>query len=206
MSDETKRNWIVGSVIGTVVIVVGAAAAFMFVPRGSDAVAQAAPAANPDKPNEYIASDEFKELPVKDQMKYFRDNRDRIDREKAGQLFRARMEEVVDTWYGLPEDKRTAYLDERIDEWEEMRDEMEKQREEDRRRRAEDGEDEENDQQAEHPDGRERPSRGEIRKHIRERTEGTSPEQRAKMMAFFQAMQARRAARGMDSGWGPRGH
>lgn len=207
MSDQARNKVIIGSVIGSLVVVAGAVA-FFVVPRGSDATAQAAPAANPANPNEYIASAEFKALPVKEQMRYFGEHRDEIDREKAGQLFRQRMMEVVDTWYGLPEGERVAYLDERIDEWEEMREEMERQRDEERQRRAELGEDEdkEGEGEGEGEGGRERPSRGEVRQHIRERTEGTSPEQRAKTMAFFVAMQARRAERGMSGGWGGRGH
>jgi hypothetical protein len=207
MSDKARKNWIVGSVIGTLVLG-GAAVAFFVVPRGSDSTAQATPQASPDNPDEYIASAEFKALPIKEQMRYFGENRDKIDREKAGQLFRARMNEMVEEWFALPEGDRVAYLDARIDEWEEMREEMRRQREEDQRRREEEGEDEEADdekKEGEGEEGRREPNRGEVRASIRERTENTSPEQRAKAMAFFGALQARRAARGMDSGWGGRG-
>ena len=193
-----------------VLVIGGSAVAFLVVPKRWAKPSEAKPVpADPSNPNVYIASAEFANKPLGDQMDYIRANREKLDRESMGRMFQQRMQKTVDEWYALPEDQRDAYLDRQIDQWAQMRQRREQEREE-RQAEREDGErDEENrDNAEERRQRRERgpwgpqADRGEMRQRIRERTEATSPEQRAKMTAFMQAMGRRMAARGMSGGMG----
>jgi flagellar biosynthesis/type III secretory pathway M-ring protein FliF/YscJ len=212
MQDTKRQTWIIVSVVA-VLLLGGTAVGFLIVPRmmRSDrgaASAAADPAADPNKPNEYIASAEFENKPVLEQMKYFQEHREQIDHEQARRLWGQRMRKTVDEWYALPEDQRVAYLDGLIDDWEQARDywRQRREREEQEAERSDGQEEGKSDEGSDHQERRDRGPRGErdrgqVRQHIRERTETTSPEDRAKQMAFFSAMMKRRTERGLP-GWG----
>lgn len=208
MSDASKKNLMIGSIVGAIIIG-GAALAMVVVSEGGKATAKTIASADPTSPNDYIQSDAFEKLSAEEKAQYFADNRDSLDHDLMRKLWEKRMNDMVNEWYDLPSDQREAYLDKKIDEGEKFFAAMRAQHEKDREEKAEEDaakEDEDKNNEAkggEH--GRHAPSRTEVRDHVAERTEKQSPEQRAKAMAFFQAMMARRTARGMPNWGGPRG-
>lgn len=211
MQDDKRQRWVIVALV-SILLLGGTAVGLLVVPRlsapaaGAE-VAAAKPPPSPENANEYVASAEFEQKPLVERMQYMQEHREQLDRDTMRRQWRQRMQKTIDEWYALPDNERVAYLDRLIDEWEDVREYWREQREQ---REAEESDDDEEGGEGEASSreenrGRGRwepPSRGEVRQHIRERTEATSPEERAKQMAFFRAMMSRRAERGLS---GPSG-
>jgi hypothetical protein len=140
----------------------------------------------------YRNSDKFKKLSQREQMMY------------TMMSGRQVMEHNVETYFNLPKEQKTAYLDKVIDEMQQMRPNFEQMRRDNPRRR--DANDVNDPNRAARRAAREaqmnNPSRA---RSMRERG---NPEQRAKQMQFMQAMQKRMQQRGISMprfGGGPGG-
>lgn len=155
------------------------------------------PVDDPAKPQQYIYSESFAQLPVAQRLDYLAQHREQIGQELR-RYWRYQMQRTVDGYFALPEDQREAYLDRVIDEMEQFREAMRQRRPEGDQNRREDMR-----------RRWERMSRDErknlVRDRWRERIEEGTPEQRAKMSAFFRALANRRAQRGLGTMWGGRG-
>ncbi|MEN6384427.1 MAG: hypothetical protein ABFD79_04450 [Phycisphaerales bacterium] len=133
----------------------------------------------------YRNSDKFNRLSPQEQMRYM------------GASMRTVMDHHVETYYTLPEEKKTAYLDSLIDEMQAQRAKFEQMRNQfPRPQRPRDGNDV-NDpnraaRRAERMAQRNNPS------NARARREQGNPEERAKQMQFMQAMQKRMKERGIS--------
>jgi hypothetical protein len=145
------------------------------------------PNPNKQKPQEiisYMDSDKFQQLSAREQVMYSM---------AGGQQV---MEYQADTYYTLPKEKKTAYLDEVIDRMQVLRKNFEKLPP----RRPRDAND---------PNVQRRLARMQAARsnpaNARARTERGTPEQRAMRTAFFQDLQSRMQQRGIAMPAGPGG-
>lgn len=124
-------------------------------------------------------------------------------RHKMREAFEARMDARTDEYFNAAEDERAVVLDQHIDEM------LKEQEEREARRKERD----EREGQAPPPEDRgagptSRPGRGPrdmTPQERKTRSETRNPDQMARRMAYFQAMQARMAARGIQPPHGPGG-
>jgi hypothetical protein len=141
---------------------------------------------NPDKqkPQEimaYIGGDAFKQLSASEQFDYMR---------QGGQQV---IEFQAETYYKLPKEQKTAYLDQTIDRMQALRKNFEQMRQQMPPRRPRDGNDPNVQKRiAARQAARSNPA------NARARSERGTPEQRAMRTAFFQDMQARMQQRGIQ--------
>lgn len=124
-------------------------------------------------------------------------------RHKMREAFEARMDARTDEYFNASEDERAVVLDQHIDE-------MLKEQEEREARRKERDEREGQPPPPEDPGAgpTSRPGRGPrdmTPQERKTRSETRNPDQMARRMAYFQAMQARMAARGIQPPHGPGG-
>jgi hypothetical protein len=120
-------------------------------------------------------------------------------RENMREVMQSTMRERVDEYFNASEDEKQAVLDRHIDEFQQIREQWE--------RRAKEREKETDEQRKAREDrrgGRSAPTQEERKA----RSESRNPDQMARGMAYFGAMQARMAERGIKSpgpGFGPGG-
>jgi hypothetical protein len=212
------KYWILGACL---LLIASAALVWAFYPRESPYSAQAQQLAS--KIMDENLTDEQRRA-VRDEMRQLRDS---VPEEQRGEVFRAmgeqfrqRMESHMREFAQLPEDQRDAFLDRDIDRMESMRKEFEKRRAE----RASNGggggppfgggDGRGPGAGGGGPRGDRGPGSGEDRESWRRRRlDNSTPEQRALMTEYFQALAERRKERGLDPmppfggprGGGPRG-
>jgi len=144
------------------------------------------------KPQEiiaYIDSSEFKQLTPQQKMNYFRGGGQKV------------VEYQMEEYAALPEEEKTAYLDEIIDRMEAMRPGMEQFRQQRQTQQAIERQNNPDVQQQTQQDrrgtggsGRRTPDPA----RMRARSERGTPEQRAKFMQFFTALHSRAQQRGIQ--------
>ena len=113
------------------------------------------------------------------------------------EAFQAQMDSRVDEYFQAPENEKLAILDKQIDEFQKRRKEMEERRNREEERRRQEGQN----------GPTSRPNRDWRRdstpEQRQERSESRSPDKMAQRMAYWQALQARMAARGIQTPRGP---
>ncbi len=122
-------------------------------------------------------------------------------RRKMREAFEVRMAANVDEYFDAPEEERVVILDRHIDEMEKERARMEERR----RERGEREEPPPGEREA-GPTSRPRRDPGEMTPQERKtRSETRNPDESARRMAYFHAMRARMAERGIQPPQGPGG-
>ena len=184
------------------VVVVGAGVAWAMWPREAPEVKQVQELAN-KMFSEETSEDERTEL--REQMRELREN---IPEEKRREVFRAmgdqfrqRMTEHIREFAALPEEERDAFLDRDIDRFEQMRRSFEQQggREGERPRGEGGGRDGQAGRGGPGGPGGDRPrTEADREQRRRARLDNSSPEDRAYFMAYMQAINERRAERGLE--------
>jgi hypothetical protein len=169
--------------------------------------------AAPEDVTKYLASKQFAKLPMDKKQDYMEklhrnsgepprrrmrsmENLSEKEREQLHEnmmpVFMARMRKDIDQYFELPEEQRTAYLDEMID-----RDEERRQHWRDRRPPEDNNRNGQNDSRR----------RGRGRhwgpEHLKRMIENTPPQDRARFMEFRKAMRKRREERGLPERRGP---
>ncbi|MEM8680827.1 MAG: hypothetical protein AAGF97_15870 [Planctomycetota bacterium] len=192
----SRKRWI-PLVIG-ILLVIGGGVTWAMWPREAPEVKQVQQIANQMFAEE--TTNEQRQA-LRDQMRDLRDNLPEEKRQEVframGDQFRQQMTEHIREYATLPEDQRQEFLDRDIDRMEEMRRGFEQRRQRDGERRE--GGAAGQGRGAGGPDGNRRPRTEEEREQRRRaRLDNTTPEDRAHFMAYMQAINARRAERGLE--------
>ncbi len=225
-----SRNARIASALAVVVVPLAAGLGAWAVLGGSEPAAPDPNDASPEQVRSYLASKAFGKRPVDERLAYLQalqradansgrpswrggrgdaNRPSEAEREQLrrniGPVMRRRMERRVEAYFELPEGpERTAHLDELIDAMEARR------RAAEQRRQAEGGSSGEGDgPPGGGPPGPPHGGRGGtggrgggFAARMKQRIEGTPPEQRARFVEFMKAMRARMEERGIRPGRG----
>lgn len=226
-----RANLVMIAVYGAIFAGVGAGA-YVLWPRERPVVVVPVPSTQtPEETMKYVASTEFEVLDQDEKQKYFAEvvkhfesqdawllprtelspeERERLFK-NVGPLFQKVMDARIDKYFTLPPEEKAAYLDSMIDRMQRMREAVEERRRERRENAAAKGTTEPATATAAGTPGstqtQERRGSGDRfnPQRIKERIEGTPPEDQAKRAEFFKALRKRMEERGIAFQRGPGG-